>query len=428
MGRYKAGRITEEQFYEIECKACDGPGACGFMGTANTMTCVAEALGLTLPGCATLPALDPDRADLCRASGRRIVELVREGVHAGQMLTQASLENAVRVALALGGSTNAALHLPAIANEIGGAGVDITLDTFDRLSRQTPLIAKFAPASRLTVVDLHAAGGIPAVLNVLAPLLDRDAPTVDGRTIGEIAAAATCPARRGAASARCAARAAGRHRGAARQPGARRRRGQAERRGPGHAPPHRPGARLRVGRRGARFADVARHPARRRAGDPQRGAARRAGDARAVASRPRCWWAWAWARSVAMVTDGRYSGATRGPCIGHVCPEAYVGGPIAAVQDGDLIEIDIPNRRLKLQVPEDEIARRLAALAAASAGRDQRLPGPLQPDGLTGRPRRSAEVRRPHPPTPSPHGAVESGPPVRRGGGGEVIAAARPFS
>ena len=139
MGRYKAGRITEEQFYEIECKACGGPGAYAFMGTANTMNCIVEALGLALPGCATLPALDPDRADLCRASGRRIVELVREGVHAGaRCSTQASLENAVRVTLALGGSTNAALHLPAIAIE---AGVGITPDTFDLLGRQTPLIA-----------------------------------------------------------------------------------------------------------------------------------------------------------------------------------------------------------------------------------------------------------------------------------------------
>ena len=184
MGRYKAGRITEDEFYEIECRACAGPGACGFMGTANTMACIVETLGLTLPGCATLPALDPAREELCRATGRRIVDLVREGVRAGAMLTQASLENAVRVTLALGGSTNATLHLPAVAHEIGA---DITPDTFDRLGRTTPLIAKFAPASRLTVVDLHAAGGIPAVLNVLSPLLAGDAPTVDGRTVGQIA-------------------------------------------------------------------------------------------------------------------------------------------------------------------------------------------------------------------------------------------------
>ena len=187
MGRYKAGRITEDEFYEIECRACGGPGACAFMGTANTMNCIVETLGLSLPGCATLPALDPARPDLCRASGRRIVELARGGMRAGQMLRQSSLENAVRVTLALGGSTNAALHLPAIAAD---AGADITPDTFDALGRDTPLIAKFAPASRLTVVDLHEAGGIPAVLSVLAPLLDCAAPTVTGSTLGEIAASA----------------------------------------------------------------------------------------------------------------------------------------------------------------------------------------------------------------------------------------------
>ena len=184
MGRYKAGHITEDEFYEIERCACPSPGACGFMGTANTMACIVETLGLTLPGCATLPALDPAREELCRATGRRIVDLVRENVRAGAMLTQASLENAVRVTLALGGSTNATLHLPAVAHEVG---VEITPDTFDRLGRTTPLIAKFAPASRLTVVDLHAAGGVPAVLNVLSPLLAGGAPTVDGRTVGQIA-------------------------------------------------------------------------------------------------------------------------------------------------------------------------------------------------------------------------------------------------
>ena len=121
------------------------------MGTANTMACIVETLGLTLPGCATLPTLDPTREELCRATGRRIVDLVREGVRARAMLTQGSLENAVRVTLALGGSTNGSLHLPAVAHEVGAA---ITPDTFDRLGRTTPLIAKFAPASRLTVVDL----------------------------------------------------------------------------------------------------------------------------------------------------------------------------------------------------------------------------------------------------------------------------------
>jgi dihydroxy-acid dehydratase len=357
MGRYKAGRITEDEFYEIECRACGGPGACAFMGTANTMNCIVEALGLSLPGCATLPALDPARRELCRASGRRIVELVRAGVRAGAMLTQASLENAVRVTLALGGSTNATLHLPAIAADTGG---DITLDTFDRLGRRTPLIAKFAPASRQTVIDLHEAGGIPAVLSVLAPLLERNAPTVDGRTVGQIAAEARvlrndvlhpldaplAPeggiavlrgnlAPDGAVVKQSAVAPAMHHHV-----------------GPARVFESEEEVRDSLTARAINPGDVLLIRNEGPAGGP---------GMRELSIPAAMLVGMGLGESVAMITDGRYSGATRGPCIGHVCPEAYVGGPIAAVREGDMIEIDIPNRRLILHVPDDEIARRLAA-------------------------------------------------------------------
>ncbi len=356
MGRYKAGRITEQEFYEIECKACEGPGACSFMGTANTMNCIVEALGLSLPGCATLPAVDPARQELCRASGRRIVELVRAGIHAGQMLTQASLENAVRVCLALGGSTNATLHVPAIATEIGA---DVTPDTFDRLGRVTPLIGKFAPASRFTVVDLHMAGGIPAVLNVLAPLLNDESLTVAGGTIGQAAAKARvlrddvlhpldAPlspeggiavlrgnlAPDGAVVKQSAVAPAMLH----------------------HVGP----ARVFESEEEVRDSLMSRSV---RAGDVLviRNEGPRGGPGMREMSIPAAMLVgMGLGESVAMITDGRYSGATRGPCIGHVCPEACVGGPIAAVNEGDLIEIDIPNRRLTLRVSDKEIARRLA--------------------------------------------------------------------
>lgn len=134
-----------------------------------------------------MPASDPARRDLCRHSGQHVVELVRDDVRCKQMLTQASLENAIRVVLALGGSTNATLHVSALAEEVGA---DITLDTFDRLNRETSLITKFKPASPYTVLDLHEAGGIPAVLHILAPLLSPEVPTVTGATIGQIAAGA----------------------------------------------------------------------------------------------------------------------------------------------------------------------------------------------------------------------------------------------
>jgi dihydroxy-acid dehydratase len=387
MGRYKAGRITEAEFYAIECGACPGPGACGFMGTANTMACIVETLGLALPGCATLPALDPRREALCHATGRRIVDLVQDGVRARAMLTQASLENAVRVTLALGGSTNATLHLPAVAHEVGA---DITPDTFDRLGRSTPLIAKFAPASPLTVVDLHAAGGIPAVLHVLSPLLARDVPTVDGRTVGQIAAEAPvlredvlhpldAPlAREGGIAVL---------RGSLAPDGA-------------------------VVKQSAVAPAMLRHvgPARvfeseeevrdsllSRSIDPGdvlviRNEGPAGGPGMRELSIPAAMLVgMGLGESVAMITDGRYSGATRGPCIGHVCPEAYAGGPIAAVREGDLIEIDIPGRRLNLLVPDEEIARRLAgwqprkpAVTTGFLGLYSRMVGPASRGALSG--------------------------------------------
>jgi dihydroxy-acid dehydratase len=356
MGGYKAGRISAEEFYEIECRACGGPGACAFMGTANTMNCIVEALGLSLPTCATLPAVDPAREELCRASGRRIVDLVRQGVCAREMLGQASLENAVRACVALGGSTNATLHLPAIAAEVGA---DITPETFDRLGRETPLIGRFAPAGRLTVVDLHEAGGMPAALHVLAPLLQADAPTVDGRTIGEIAAAAEVQ--------------------------------RADVLHPLEAPIAAQGGIAvlygSLAPQGAVVKQSAISPAMLRHTGPARvfeceedvrdslaSAAIQPGDVliirnegpkggpgmRELSIPAAMLVGMGLGEQVAMITDGRYSGATRGPCIGHVCPEAHAGGPIAVVRDGDLIEIDIPNRRLNLLVPPEEIAARLA--------------------------------------------------------------------
>jgi dihydroxy-acid dehydratase len=387
MGRYKAGRITEDEFYQIECQACGGPGACGFMGTANTMACIVETLGLALPGCATLPALDPARQELCRATGRRIVDLVRENARAGAMLSQESLENAVRVTLALGGSTNATLHLPAVAHEVGA---EITPDTFDRLGRTTPLVARFAPASRLTVIDLHAAGGVPAVLNVLSPLLAGDAPTVDGRTVGKIAVeahvlrddvlhslAAPLAQEGGIAVLRgtlapdgavvkqsAMAPAMLRHIGPARVFES-----EEEVRDSLMARAIHPGDVLVIRNEGP-----AGGPGMRELSIP---AAMLVG--------------MGLGESVAMVTDGRYSGATRGPCIGHVCPEAYTGGPIAVVREGDLIEIDVPGRRLNLLIPEEELALRLAewhprrpAVTTGFLGLYSRIVGPASCGAILG--------------------------------------------
>ena len=396
MGRLKAGQISAAEFHQIEQYACPGPGACSFMGTANTMACVTEALGLTLPGCATLPAEALDRPALCEASGRLIVELVRRGqgadaasdtakanafqissevrlgplerargrapepylrgIAAKAFLTRESLLNAIRVVLAVGGSTNAALHIPAIAR---AAGVRVTLDDFDTLSRCTPLIGKFRPAAAFTVLDLHTAGGVPAVLSVLTPLLYADAPTVTGETIGARAASARVlrpdvlrplsnplapeggiAVLRGSLAPRGAvvkqsgvSPAMLRHTGPARVFER-----EEDVRAVLNADIIRPGDVLVIRNEGP-----AGGPGMRELSIP---AAILVGMGLGDA--------------VAMITDGRFSGATRGPCIGHVAPEAFVGGPIAAVCDGDLIAIDIPSRRLDLLVPDDEIARRLA--------------------------------------------------------------------
>jgi len=356
MGRYKAGLISAEELYEIECNACPGPGACSFMGTANTMDCIVEALGLCLPGAATLPAVDPTRRQLCVESGARLVELVRSGVRCNDILSQNSLENAVKVCVAIGGSTNATLHVPALAHEIGA---NITLDTFDEISRQTPLIGKFRPASSFTVVDLHRAGGIPAVLKILSPLLATELPTVNGRTIGDVAIAAEV------------------HRSDVLHPldnplspegGIVVLKGNLAPDGAvvkqsavvPHMLRHTGPARVFESEEDVRDSLMTRSVQR---GDVLiiRNEGPRGGPGMREMSIPAALLVgMGLGDSVAMITDGRYSGATRGPCIGHVCPEAYVGGPIAAVHDGDLITINIPDRQLTLHVPGEEIARRLA--------------------------------------------------------------------
>jgi dihydroxy-acid dehydratase len=357
MGGKNVNRISDEEFNEIEAHACPGPGACGFMGTANSMTCVTEALGLSLPGCATLPAVHPARRDLCLASGKQIIALVQQDLCARAMMSRESFENAIRVVLAIGGSTNVTLHIPAIAHL---AGVSLGLETFDRLSRQTPLIGKFRPSSPFTVVDLDLAGGVPAVLHTLLPLLHQECPTVTDETIGERASRVkvarsdvihpleTPLAPEGGlailygnlapdgAVVKQSGVAANmlRHTGPARvfeseEDLAETIRGQAVH----------PGIILVIRNEGPSGG-----PGMRELSIP---AAMLVG--------------MGLSDSVAMITDGRFSGATRGPCIGHVSPEAYKGGPIAVVRDGDTIEIDIPRRQLNLIVSDEELKDRLTS-------------------------------------------------------------------
>lgn len=355
MGRYQAGHISAEVFHEIECRACNGPGACAFMGTANTMAAVAETLGLTLPGCATMPAIDPRRAELCRASGRRVVELVRGGITARRMLTLPSLENAARVCIALGGSTNVTLHLPALAH---CAGVTLGLDDFDRLSRVTPLIARFRPAAPHTVIDLDQTGGIPAVLNVLVPLLHAEMPTVSGLTIREIAAQADlisgqsvlhsldAPlAPEGGIAVLTGNLGVAVVKQSAVHPD------MQQHSGPARVFESEDDVRTSLIERDIQPGDVLVIRNEGPAGGP---------GMRELSIPAAILVGMGLGQSVAMITDGRFSGATRGPCIGHITPEAHVGGLLAIVQEGDPISIDIPNRRLDVHLSDETICARLA--------------------------------------------------------------------
>lgn len=357
MGRRLSGELTEAQLREIECGACPGPGVCNMMGTAVTMACISEALGLALPGAATPLALSEEHLSLAAEAGRLITALADGGPAAREHLTRASLENAIRVGLAIGGSTNLVLHMLALAGEVG---VALDLETFDRLSRATPLLTKLKPASGFSVTDFHEAGGVGAVLAELAGagLVSLAAPVTEG---GDLAGRL----RRHAGADGRVIRAA--------------------------ATPLAPEGGLAVLRgnlapRGALVKQSAVSPAmmvhsgparvceseedvRERllsgsvvAGDVLviRNEGPRGGPGMREMSIPAALLVgMGLGESVAMVTDGRYSGATRGPCIGHVAPEAAEGGPIAAVREGDTVSIDIPGRRLDVDVSEAEMADRL---------------------------------------------------------------------
>jgi dihydroxy-acid dehydratase len=359
MGALQAGRITQTQLDRIEETACTGAGGCNMMGTAITMCCVAEAMGLALPGNATIAAAGDELLVLARMAGRRLVELVRLNLTARQFMSQAALENAVRVALATGGSTNMVLHVMAMAHELG---VPLELNWFDQLSRSTPLLGRFRPASRHTISDLHRSGGVQAVLKALdrGGLVHRDCPSIAGGTLGDAFANAPAPDEQVLHSPESPLWPEG---------------GLAVLWGtlaPGGAVVKQSGVPESMRRHVGRAVVCESEEAVRerlssgsvRAGDVLviRNEGPVGGPGMRELSIPAAMLVgMGLGDSVAMVTDGRYSGATRGPCIGHVCPEAAAGGPIAAVRDGDLIEIDISARRLNLRLTDAEIERRVAA-------------------------------------------------------------------
>ena len=285
IGRTQTGRLTEDELMKIEEAALPGVGTCSMLGTANTMSCLAEALGMSLPGCGLAHAVSAKKRRIAKQSGRRIVAMVKEDLTPRKIMTREALRNAIRVSMAMGASTNSTLHLPAIAHE---AGIHITLDDFDELSREIPYLCNIKPSGQYPLSAVVKQAGVKPSMHyfegqarVFTSMEEASwAVSNDKIQKGDVLVI----------------------------------RYEGPKGGPGMREMHMTCS-LIVGR--------------------------------------------GMDEDCALVTDGRFSGSTRGPCIGHVSPEAAAGGPIAAVEEGDRIIIDIPNRTLTLCVPEEEIQRRL---------------------------------------------------------------------
>jgi L-arabonate dehydrase len=356
---FRTGRITEEEWAEVEGGLARSAGHCTVMGTASTMTSLAEAMGMTLPGCAAIPAPDSRRLQIAELSGRRAVDLVMEDLKPSQIITRKSLENAITVHMALGGSTNAVVHLIAIA---GRLGIDLSLDDFDRISRTTPYLVNVKPSGEYLMEDFFAAGGVPVVMRELLPLLHADCIAVNGKSVRENVSDAKCynaqvihvledPIAPEGGTAILYGNLA--PDGAVIKPTA--------------ASPH-----LLTHRgRAFVFENIAQMHEQLDSDDLPV-------EADTVLVMKNCgpkggpgFPEWGHipmpakllkqgVADMVRVTDARMSGTSYGTVVLHCAPESAVGGPLAIVQTGDEIELNVPARRIDLRIPEDEIARRLA--------------------------------------------------------------------
>lgn len=355
VGKVKAGKMSEKDLEELVACACPGYGSCNGMFTANTMACVTEALGMSLPGCATALAVSPNRRRIAYNSGKRVVELVKEDFRPSRIITRESLENAVAVDMALGGSTNTVLHLIALATE---AGIPLELEVFDEFSRKIPHLCSMIPAGGYDLDDLDRAGGVPAILKRLLKLIHKKALTVTGKTVEESVKSSRVR--------------------------------DEEVIRPVSSPVHKEGGmavlRGNLAPKGAVVKTAAISPKMLVHKGPARvfereeeavkailGGKIRRGDVvviryegprggpgmREMLAPTAAIAGMGLEESVVLVTDGRFSGATRGPCVGHVSPEAAEGGTIAVVKNGDVVSIDVPKRSLRVRLTDKEIKRRL---------------------------------------------------------------------
>ena len=357
VGAHAAGKLTDAELAEIENTASPGAGACGGQYTANTMAMAFEVLGISPAGFSLVPAVDPRKADVAARAGELVMDVLRRGQRPSEIITRPALENAIAAIACSGGSTNGVLHLLAIAREMG---VELSIDDFDLISERTPLLCDLKPGGRFVAPDLHAAGGVPLVMRRLsdAGLLNEDTVTVTGQTVGEIAADAReqpgqevvrpldepikstgglAILRGNLAPEGCVVKLAGYER--RRQSGP---------------------ARVFEGEEAAMRAVTA---GQIEAGDMV--VIRNEGPAggpgmREMLAVTAALVGQGLGEQVALLTDGRFSGATRGLMAGHVAPEAARGGPIAAIRDGDEVTLDVETRRLDVALSDAEIARRIA--------------------------------------------------------------------
>ena len=359
VGQYQAGKISKEEFKDVECHACPGPGSCGGMYTANTMSSAIEALGMSLPGGSTAPGISTDKIAECKRAGEQLIELIKLDLKPRDIMTKKSFENAATVALALGGSTNAVLHLVAMAYT---AGVDFTMEDFSRISDKTPQLTDMKPGGKYLTVDLHQAGGLPVIMKILldAGLLHGDCMTVTGKTVAENLANVSLPSET--------------------QDVIHTTKDPIMATGPivilkGNLAPE--GAVAKV--KGLKVFDhtgpaiifeseeetfKAIEADKVKAGDTIviRNEGPKGGPGmREMLSVTSALMGKGLGNSVALITDGRFSGGTHGLVIGHVAPEAYVGGPIGLLKNGDIITIDSKKKLLAVDLSDAELASRHAA-------------------------------------------------------------------
>jgi dihydroxy-acid dehydratase len=357
VGAVSAGKMTAAELREVEEGACPGAGACGGQFTANTMATAIEFLGISPPGFNDVPAVDPKKDQIAEATGRMVMKLLQDDVRPRQIITRAALENAIASVAATGGSTNGVLHLLAIAHE---AQVPLTIDDFDRVASRTPVVASLKPGGAYVAKDLHDAGGIPLVAQRLARggLINGDARTVDGRTMTQVAEAAKeTPGQRvvttlekplkptgglailhgNLAAEGCVVKLAGHER--------------LTHRGPARVFDNEEEAFAAVKDRRIKSGDVVVIRYEGPVGGP---------GMREMLQVTGALVGEGLGDTVALITDGRFSGATHGLMVGHVAPEAARGGPIAILEDGDPIVIDVQARQLRVELPESEIQSRLS--------------------------------------------------------------------